>query len=1026
MSLFLLVAACATAMGGTIYVDDDVVADFNSIQAAINASIDGDIIVVGPGTYIENVCVGRGIDVYFLGNSAVIGQLETEAGGRMRSDGGLTIISGDGSVINHGEISAAKIYLIGKQIVNSGTIDASADAGGSITIDGGQVTLTADSVIHADATGTGTGGEVLIYADNLDLDGIVTAAGIDGYILFDPDVLDIDQFAADAIEGSLTTTVTVDVTAKVTINLNGEIDSSTQTNDHTLNFKDDNANSDLTINLNNKITLGVNQTLTGEGTEINVASSGLIQNGIDVAAAGATITVSDGTYTGAGNKNLDFNGKAITVKSQNGPVNCIINCGSSGRGFFFHTGETTDSVVEGFTIQNGNVDYGGGVYCSSSSPTITNCAIRNNWAHYGGGIYCSSSSPTITNCTISNNHGTTYYNLSGMGGGMWCQYNSDPTITNCAITNNSVDHLGGGVRCYMNCDPNMTNCTIANNWSGYGEGGVSGDYGTLIINNSILWGNDAYRQGGQIHHASATVKYSCVQGGYTGTGNIADNPAFADSGGGDYHLKAGSPCIDAGDNTAVPGSVTTDLDGNPRFVDDPSTTDTGNGTPPIVDMGAYECTSPIIFVDADATGGANNGTGWSDAYLYLQDALAVAVFGDYIFVAEGTYKPDASTANPGSGDRTATFQLINGVGLYGGYAGYGGANPNERNWRTNETILSGDLNGNDVPVNDPCDLVNEPTRGENSYQVVTGSGTDATAVLDGFIITAGNANEPYPSPNGRGGGMYNYSGSPTVVNCTFSRNSAVDVGGGMSNYNNSGPTVTNCTFSGNSALDGGGMDNSESGDPTVTNCTFIGNSAEDGGGMCNYSSSPTLTNCTFTGNSAISPDVHVLGGGGMCNVEYSSPTVTNCILWGNSSPEPNGPQIALKDNSTVSISYCDLQGGQTAIYKVGTNLVIWGEGNIDEDPVFIGSNGLDGIPGTADDEEDNVHLRNISPCINVGDPSGDYSGQVDLDGQPRVAYGRVDMGVDEVFPIAGDFEPDGDVDLADFAIFANHWLLGVE
>ncbi|HIJ54415.1 MAG TPA: hypothetical protein HPP66_14890, partial [Planctomycetes bacterium] len=92
------------------------------------------------------------------------------------------------------------------------------------------------------------------------------------------------------------------------------------------------------------------------------------------------------------------------------------------------------------------------------------------------------------------------------------------------------------------------------------------------------------------------------------------------------------------------------------------------------------------------------------------------------------------------------------------------------------------------------------------------------------------------------------------------------------------------------------------------------------------------------------------------------------------------------------------------------------------DPLFVDANGPDGIAGT---EDDNVHLRGYSPCINAGDPGGDYSGQVDVDGQPRVAYGRVDMGADEVFPAAGDFEPDGDVDFADFAIFAGNWLLGV-
>jgi hypothetical protein len=99
--------------------------------------------------------------------------------------------------------------------------------------------------------------------------------------------------------------------------------------------------------------------------------------------------------------------------------------------------------------------------------------------------------------------------------------------------------------------------------------------------------------------SSPVVSYSDIEGGLTGTGNIDADPAFVDPDGADndpntwedndYRLGAGSPCIDAGDNTASRAGVTTDLDGNPRFVDDPNTDpDTGNGTPPIVDMGAYE------------------------------------------------------------------------------------------------------------------------------------------------------------------------------------------------------------------------------------------------------------------------------------------------------------------------------------------------------------------------------------------------------------------------------------------------------
>jgi len=434
----------------------------------------------------------------------------------------------------------------------------------------------------------------------------------------------------------------------------------------------------------------------------------------------------------------------------------------------------------------------------------------------------------------------------------------------------------------------------------------------------------------------------------------------------------------------------------------------------LVGMAPAIAAGEVIYVDADASTGGDGQT-WATAYKYLQDALAVAVVDNEIWIAEGIYKPDLNSVYPdGTGERTATFQLINCVAIYGGFAG-GESRLDERDWRTNETILSGDLDSNDVQGLDPCDLLDEPPRCENSYHVVTGSGPTGTAVLDGFTITAGNArymgDDLYPYDCG--GGMYNNSGSPMVVNCTFSRNSAVDVGGGMSNYNNSGPTVMNCTFSGNSAAyDGGGIDN-ENSSPMVSNCAFIGNSATGdswGGGMCNANeSSPTVTNCTFSGNSAYA-------GGGIYNDEHngsgSNPTLTNCILWGNTAP--TGPQIYNEAGSFATVSYSAVQGS-------------WpGTENIDEDPLFIGPNGLDGIPGTADDEENNVHLRGYSPCINAGDPSGNYTGQVDIDGQPRVAYGRVDMGADEVFPIAGDFEPDGDVDFADFAIFANHWLLGVE
>ena len=195
-----------------------------------------------------------------------------------------------------------------------------------------------------------------------------------------------------------------------------------------------------------------------------------------------------------------------------------------------------------------------------------------------------------------------------------------------------------------------------------------------------------------------------------------------------------------------------------------------------------------IFVDDDADG-ANDGSSWADAFTGLQDALAMAKYGDEIWVADGIYKPDCDSADPnGSGDRQTTFQLINGVAIYGGYAGFGAPDPNERNAALYETILSGDLNGDDGP-----DFANN---GENSYHVVTGSGTDAIATLDGFTVTGGNANGPGAFDTGAG--LYIATGSPTIQNCLLADNSCSNRAGGI--YSDlSNPTINNLAIQSNVA-----------------------------------------------------------------------------------------------------------------------------------------------------------------------------------------------------------------------------------
>jgi len=295
-----------------------------------------------------------------------------------------------------------------------------------------------------------------------------------------------------------------------------------------------------------------------------------------------------------------------------------------------------------------------------------------------------------------------------------------------------------------------------------------------------------------------------------------------------------------------------------------------------------------IYVDADAAG-ANKGTSWADAYKFLQDALADANSSEKpveIRVAEGVYKPDRSAAEPnGTGNRDAIFQLISGVTLKGGYAGFGDPDPNVRDIALYETILSGDLDGNDVDVNDAWKLFEDANRAENSYHVLTGSGTDETAVLDGLTITGGNADGFGLQEKDRGGGMYTSYGDPIITNCTFIENSASYVGGGaMYNYRSS-PTLRFCVFKTNVAsFAGGGMFNT-SGRPKLAECTFVDNAAYPastsggvfphyGGGLYNVASNLTLTDCTLHTN-------HALSGGGMYSIG-SDISLTNCLLIGNS------------------------------------------------------------------------------------------------------------------------------------------------
>ena len=280
----------------------------------------------------------------------------------------------------------------------------------------------------------------------------------------------------------------------------------------------------------------------------------------------------------------------------------------------------------------------------------------------------------------------------------------------------------------------------------------------------------------------------------------------------------------------------------------------------------------IMYVDGHAPRGGD-GLSWDTAYQHLQDALADAFASDGAItemrVAFGTYKPDQDEAGEVTpGDRTATFQLVVGVSVLGGFAGISlPDDPDLRDIKLFETILTGDLLGNDLPEFFGND--------DNSFHVVTSNQTNGT--LDGFTITAGN------SEGSTGGGMQNNGGSPTAANCNFTANFAEIGGGGM--FNSGNTTVTSCSFSGNLAERGGAMHSSTSATIVVSDCLFIDNAANNwGGAVYNDGGSVTISDCLFSGNTVFGPsEVLWLGGGGMYN-NGGSPWVVNCTFVGNSTP----------------------------------------------------------------------------------------------------------------------------------------------
>jgi predicted outer membrane repeat protein len=613
----------ATASADTICVCWDGSGDYLTIQEGIDAAQDGDEVVVCDGTY-----TGSGNkDLDFHGKTITV----RSAGG----DPDLCIIDCEGSDSDPHRgfhLHSGESAVVDGFTITNGYTDGS---GGGVYCEDAQVTITNCTISSNQAAGYRAGGGVYCHGGQLTISDSTISSN---------QAVEVYGGGVCCDEGSLTIT-------DCTISGNwaeasgggvyGEDAQVTITN-CTINSNDAGSGGGFGC-----FGFGMQITITNCTISDNEAT-GYGGGGIDCYYAMlAPTTISNCTITG--NSTAGVGGGVYCNFAETTLTNCTISGNQAGAGGGVSCGS---SAITNCTIGDNEASYGGGVYCRSgaaavtnctisgnsaeagggvycdSDPTISDCTISDNEASYGGGVYCDSGSPTITNCTIADNAAN-----EGNGGGINFGFIlENPLVTNCLITGNTTTGSGGGLCCDVLVPLGgfaQTNCTFAHNAAAEYGGAVYCNSESmtmdLSLTNCILWA-DLAADGVEIALMDSVVlatAFSDVQGGEAqvyvdegaeliwGEHNIDADPLFVDPDGpdddpntwedNDFHLSAGSPCIDAGCNWAVPpdtadldddGDTTEytplDLDGEGRFFDEPNTDDTGCGCPPVVDMGAYE------------------------------------------------------------------------------------------------------------------------------------------------------------------------------------------------------------------------------------------------------------------------------------------------------------------------------------------------------------------------------------------------------------------------------------------------------
>jgi hypothetical protein len=558
----------------------------------------------------------------------------------------------------------------------------------------------------------------------------------------------------------------------------------------------------------------------------------------------------ENAYTVVSVKELDhttiLNG--FTVTDGNADKGSTAPCGSGGGIHIveYNPDDGGRLILSELLVAYNSADLpGGGIYVRRGAVTVEDSTIINNTAVLGGGIATSQELLTVINTTIAGNSGRT-------GGGLCISFGG-ADITNSVIVGNNASTTGGGIYMYGNGPVTVRSSSIVGN-SAETDGGGTYQH-PILFQNSIVALNSSPNVDnvcGSLKPGSSNNLFD-VDPGFIRSPSYGPDGLFGggDDDYGDLRLSFLSDAVDQGDASLLPQDVH-DLDGD------------GDETEPLpfdlegnvrvdgnaLDIGAYESEfvylpkPTVLFVDADSTYDSSEpgaGNSWATAFADLQDALEFAETWNHdadplmkvkeIWVAEGTHIPTELSDLDGDGaidtdPRSATFTLVDGVAIYGGFAG---DEADVASRHGGETILTGDLNGDDSTGGD---------NSENAYSVVAVQNLEQTTRLDGFTVTAGHSSDEdaaSDSPLGSGGGVYftdltPESGELLLANAIIDGNYANQGGGGI--YTQGALLVTNSTVRNNEASNGGGI-YINSGNLRMTNSLVANNNTSSRGAVYN-------------------------------------------------------------------------------------------------------------------------------------------------------------------------------------------------